>query len=445
MRLPFRLPDVVRNPISLLGGAMSTAMAILFAALVVLESLGFLNNPYVGLVIFIAVPAVFLIGLALIPAGGWWAARRRRRSPGAREWPLIDLAQSRHRRLFAAVLVLTLVNLTIVSLAAYGGVHYMEQREFCGQVCHTTMEPEFVAQEGWPHATLACVSCHVGPGVGPLIESKLAGTRQLYHLIAGQIPKPIPAPVRSLGDTRNTCERCHWRDRPVTDVVRQLREYASDEQNTETTTTLRMHVGGPGGPGIHRHMGLDIEYVATDERRGTIPFVRIRDESGAVREFVAEGVSQSEIAQGSRRRMDCTDCHNRPAHTFSWTPERAVDASLANGRLPRNLAFVRREAVAAAAGDYSDRDAANAGIARRLNEFYAGGAHDTRLVTQAIDATRDIWNRNVFPAMKVKWGTYPNHLGHVDSPGCFRCHDDSHKSSDGKAISGDCELCHTIE
>jgi hypothetical protein len=143
--------------------------------------------------------------------------------------------------------------------------------------------------------------------------------------------------------------------------------------------------------------------------------------------------------------MDCTDCHNRPAHTFSWTPERAVDAALADGRLPRNLAFVRREAVAAAAADYSDRDAANAGIARRLNEFYAGGEHDSRLVTQAIDATRDIWNRNVFPAMKVKWGTYPNHLGHVDSPGCFRCHDDSHKSSDGRAISGDCELCHTIE
>jgi hypothetical protein len=51
----------------------------------------------------------------------------------------------------------------------------------------------------------------------------------------------------------------------------------------------------------------------------------------------------------------------------------------------------------------------------------------------------------VFPLMRVTWGTYPNQLGHIDTPGCFRCHDDSHKTKDGKAISQDCELCHAIE
>jgi len=46
--------------------------------------------------------------------------------------------------------------------------------------------------------------------------------------------------------------------------------------------------------------------------------------------------------------------------------------------------------------------------------------------------------------MNVTWGTYRNDIGHVDSPGCFRCHDDSHQTTDGKVIAQDCELCHSI-
>jgi hypothetical protein len=47
--------------------------------------------------------------------------------------------------------------------------------------------------------------------------------------------------------------------------------------------------------------------------------------------------------------------------------------------------------------------------------------------------------------MNVKWGTYANNVGHMNFPGCFRCHDDSHKAKDGSTISGDCELCHKQE
>jgi hypothetical protein len=144
--------------------------------------------------------------------------------------------------------------------------------------------------------------------------------------------------------------------------------------------------------------------------------------------------------------MDCMDCHNRPAHTFYASPERAVDAAIAQGRLPRELVFLRREAVAAVGEEYGDRTTALDGIARRLREFYAGqqGA-DARLVARAVAATQEIWSRNVFPAMNVPWGTYPNNLGHVDAPGCFRCHDDEHKASDGGVIGQDCELCHSIQ
>ena len=344
---------------------------------------------------------------------------------------------------------LTVVNVAIVSAAGFGAVHYMESTEFCGQACHTTMEPEFTAHQTWAHAQVTCVSCHVGPGAGSFIESKLAGTRQLYHLVTKQVPQPVPTPARSLGRTSDTCSGCHQSERLYGDRPRVIRDYANDEANSETVTTLQMHVGSPaGGPsaGIHRHLGLDIEYVATDTKRETIPYVRVAGGPGGVREFIADGASQEQIAAGARRRMDCTDCHNRPAHTMFFTAERAVDTAIGQGRIPRALAFVRREAVAAVSEEYTDGAAALEAIAKRLDGFYAARAGTAAtLVKQAIGSTQEVWSRNVFPAMNVKWGTYPNHLGHVDTPGCFRCHDDSHKAKDGSVIRQDCELCHAMQ
>jgi hypothetical protein len=227
------------------------------------------------------------------------------------------------------------------------------------------------------------------------------------------------------------------------DRLRQAREYANDEMNTESVTTLRLHVGDRAS-GIHKHMALDIEYEATDDTRATIPVVRLRTADGAVREFRAEGDAAGK-SNGVRRRMECTDCHNRPAHTFSFTPERAVDDAIARGAIPRDLAFVRREAVAAMAVNASSREAGSQAIAEHLRAFYGSRPQaDQAQVDRAIAGAQDTWMRNVFPAMQVKWGTYPNHLGHIDSPGCFRCHDDR-KASDGSTIKQECELCHTIE
>lgn len=445
---PVTLPETVRNPVSLLGMALATATSLVFLALLLFELLGYLTNPYVGLLVFITLPALFVISLLLIPIGAWWSARRRRAGLEV-TWPVIDLSQPRQRATLAGVLALTFVNVLIVSAAGVGTVHYMERTKFCGQVCHTTMEPEFKAHQVWAHAQVACVGCHVGPGVGSFIDSKLAGTRQLYHLITNQVPRPVPTPVRALGRTSDTCGGCHAADRAHGDSIQVIREYANDEANTETVTTMQMHVGNPwGGPGagIHRHIALEIEYVATDDSRATIPFVRVLNARGGVKEFVAERTTRSQIDGGIRRRMDCIDCHNRPAHTMSFTPERAVDTAIADGRIPRALAFVRREAVEAVKADYSDRASAEAGIAKRLTGFYSARASiEQGLVRQAIAATQEVWSRNVFPAMRVKWGTYPNHLGHVDTPGCFRCHDDSHKTRDGAVIKQDCELCHAIQ
>lgn len=434
--------------------AITTVMAILFLVLLALELLGFFHNPYFGLLLFVVIPTAFVIGLLLIPIGTWLERRRLRagleRQPG---WPVIDLGVARQRKAIALVAVLTCVNLVLLSMASLGAVHYMETTEFCGQVCHTTMEPQYVAHQSGPHARVPCVACHVGPGVGALIESKMAGTRQLWQIATNNVPKPVPSPVRTLRPARFTCENCHWPEKFHGNEQRVFTEYADDEESTETATTMTLFVGGGSaalgvGTGIHWHMNLsnEIEYIATDPKRETIPYVRLRTSDGTVREYFAPGATAESVAGGERRRMDCIDCHSRPAHTFAFTPQRGIDAAIAQGRIPRGLPFVRREAVAAVSAEYPDKGAALTAIASRLRDFYKTvPSADARLVDRVVAGTQDVWARNVFPSMNVKWGTYPNHIGHVDTPGCFRCHDDEHTTRDGRVIKQDCEMCHKEE
>jgi hypothetical protein len=354
------LPLLARNPASLVGIAVATTTAILFLVFLLLELFGLLANPYLGLLLFVAIPAVFTLGLLLIPIGMWWTARRTRRGAAAPEWPVIDLRTPRHQSVVLAILALTAANVVLISMAAYGGVHYMETAEFCGRVCHTTMEPQYAAYQAAPHARVTCVSCHVGSGMSALIESKLAGTRQLWHVVVGTVPRPVPSPVRSMRPARDTCGRCHW------------------------------------------HMNLDneIEYVTIGPKRETIPYVRLRDRTGNVREYVVDGTTPDQLAAGERRRMDCLDCHNRPAHTFIATPERGVDEAMAQGRMPRELPFVRRQAVAALTREYPNRETALAAIAASLRDFYRARASDPHIVERAVVAAQDVWSRNVFPAMR---------------------------------------------
>lgn len=443
------LPAAVRNPVSLTGMVVTTVMATVFVALLVLDAAGYIRNPYIGLVLFVAIPAGFVLGLLLIPIGAWWAGRRRHADRSV-DWPVLDLRVPRQRRVVGLILALTLANIVIVSLAAYGGVHYMETAAFCGTTCHTTMEPQWVAYQVSPHARVPCVDCHVGPGGRALVESKLAGTRQLIDVVTGDVPKPVPSP-RTMRPARETCEGCHWPEKFHGDELRVVRQYAEDAKNTESATTLLLHVGGGSarlgvGSGIHWHMNLDnrIEFVALGPQAETIPYVKLTDRRGRVKEFVAEGTTPDQIASGERHEMDCADCHNRPAHAFDATPDRAVDEAMAQGRIPRELPFVRREAAAAVRPAYSSRDEALSAIAKHLHGFYATQRVDPGLVRRAVAGTQDAWARNVFPQMKVTWGTYPSHIGHVDSPGCFRCHDDGHAATDGSVIRQDCELCHSM-
>jgi nitrate/TMAO reductase-like tetraheme cytochrome c subunit len=437
----------LRHPVAIAGVVITTVAAVAFLTLLGGELFGLFNNPYAGLVIFIAMPALFVLGLLLIPLGVALHRRALRRNPNANvDWPVIDLRHSRVRGILLGVLAMTIVNATIVLIAAQGALHYMESPEFCGQACHTQMHPQFTAWQNTTHAEVACVQCHVGEGARALVHSKLAGTRQLVHVITGNFPRPIPASQAEMRPATETCGRCHSPTLAHGIRTRTVREYAEDEANTETATPLTLHLGGPGektasGRAIHWHADpkVRVDYITTDATRETIPFVRVTNENGETKEYVVEGTTPEVLAAGISRTMDCIDCHNAAAHRIAPSAEQAVNRAMASGRISAKLPFIRREAVRLLKSNYADEAAAMAAIESGLRSV---SSTDQQALSQAIATTQHLYRTNVFPAMKVTWGVYPDNLGHTTSTGCFRCHDGSHVARDGSSIKADCDSCH---
>ena len=453
---PVRL---IRSPLSIAGMVITTISAVVFLVVFLADLFGLHTNPYIGIVFFLILPSIFIFGLILIPLGAWIERRRRAagKKPSELQWPRIDLNNADHRRVAVAIFALTMANIVIVSLATYRGVEYMDSTQFCGQACHSVMKPEATAHQDGPHARVTCVECHIGSGATWFARSKVSGTRQLFAVAFGTYSRPIPSPVQNLRPARDTCEQCHWPAKFHGDAVRRVVEYAEDEKNTESVTRLQMKVGGGidrsgAATGIHWHADAanEIDYISTDNQRQVIPWVRVKDRTGAVREYFAEGVTPDQVAKGEPRRMDCMDCHNRPSHQMAVTAESAVNFAMARAQIPASLPFARREAVKVLKTSYPTENAALEAIAKGLRDFYRGSyepIYTSRRqdVEKAVTGAQEIFRRNVFPEMNVQFGTYPNNVGHTDSPGCFRCHDDSHTAKDGKKISQDCSTCHEIE
>jgi hypothetical protein len=442
-------PALARHPLAIAGALIATASAVAFCALLIAALTGlFVHNPYAGLVVFVALPALLVLGLLLIPTGMWLQRRRLRRDPNAAaEWPVIDFRQRDVRRTGLIVTGLTAVNVVILLLAGYGGLHWMESPGFCGQTCHTPMTPQFTAWRVAAHGRIACATCHVGEGAGGFLRAKLSGVRQLVHVATDSFPRPIP-PGADMppGAQAQTCGSCHEPGRPVGDQVRVIREYAADDTNTETMTVLQMYMGAGSSRSIHWHAdpAVTVEYVSTDAANETIPYVKVTDAKGQVKEYVTAGTTEQTISGGNRRRMDCIDCHNTVGHPISPTPERAVDQAIAAGLVSHQLPHVRSEGVKLLSATYSSQDEGALAIERGLRAFYdsRGASVDQQAVSRSAAALQDLYRRNVFPTMKVTWGSYPTNRGHTTSTGCFRCHDESHTAKDGSTISADCGYCH---
>ncbi len=447
-----------QNPITLTGAVITTSTALTTIAFWFYEI--FLPgppHPYIGLLVFLILPGIFVLGLLLIPVGIWLrrrSLRARGKLPGA--FPAIDLGLPVVLRTLEYVTVATLLNLLIVGTASYRGVQYMDSTSFCGTTCHRVMDPEYTAYQNSPHSRVECVECHIGPGAGWFVRSKLSGLRQVFAVTFHTYSRPIPSPVKYLRPARETCEQCHWPQRFTGDKFLVNTSYKDDEKNTPQTDVLVLKVGGrtfQGLVGIHGHHLSDavrIRYISTDAEREVIPAVYYTDDSGKTTEFISTDTkpTQQQLDKGDHRVMDCVDCHNRPTHAFDL-PENAVDKQMSLGLISPELPYIRKKAVEVLKVDYPTRDVAQQRIASELNNFYRTNypqIYKTRrtLVEQSVKEVAAIYLRNVFPDMRLTWGTHPNNLGHNDSPGCFRCHDGSHTSADGQTITNDCSACHDV-
>ena len=440
------------NPISLAGGAITTASGITMIGYWLEQMFVQANdNPYLGIIFFLLLPALFILGLALIPVGVFVRRRKLRLAgqiPAA--YPKVDFNDRIFRHGVDIVLVATIVNFLVVSVASYRGASYMDSPQFCGQSCHV-MHPEYTAYRIAAHSHVACVDCHIGSGAQAYFSAKVNGTKQLIEVSLHNYPTPIESPVRNLRPARVICEGCHTPARFVGEKLLAKSSFADDEQNTETQTVLVLHLGGLDGlshlTGIHGvHLG-HIEYVATDPSRTTIPWVEKQNPDGTKTVFSSLPAG-SAAPQGERRVMDCIDCHNRAAHPFV-TAEEAINQAMSDGPVSPSLPFVHKEGLQLLKTNYASQEEARAKIPAELTAFYREKypqilATKANLVDQAGKGLFTIYSQNVFPYMKVTWGTHPNHIGHMSYPGCFRCHDSSHTAKDGTAIPQDCSTCHNL-
>ncbi|HEX2665114.1 MAG TPA: NapC/NirT family cytochrome c [Candidatus Acidoferrum sp.] len=454
-RLVYHLSD---NTISLIGVVLTTSSAVTLIAFWIYDFiLPGPAHPYVGILLFLVLPAFFILGLLLIPIGILLYRRKLRATGELPEiFPPVGLERSKLRSTLLFVAAATVLNILIFTFAAYKGVAYMDSTNFCGQTCHTVMSPEFSAYQNSPHSRVECVECHIGPGAGWFVRAKVSGMRQVLALAFNTYSRPIPSPVEQLRPARDTCEHCHWPQRFSGDKFIVKTNYKDDEKNTPLTTALVMRIGGhasSGSVGIHgRHLDnrSQIRYISTDERRQVIPVVYYTDDSGRTREYVSTDikVSKQELEKGEKRVMDCIDCHNRPTHAFEL-PENAVDLRMSRGLISPELPYIRKKAVELLKANYPDRESAQKQIVDGIENYYRSTYPEIynnkrALVEQSADNIAKIYLRNIFPEMKVTWGVHPNNLGHNDFPGCFRCHDGSHTTSDGQTISNDCTSCHNL-
>jgi len=451
-----KLPKSVSNWISIAGFMIAVNSLILIIILFIEALLTARSNPYNGIFTYIILPVIMVIGLIMIPVG--MLINRKKDPSSEQRWPVLDLNDPKKRQGLVLVSVFTFLFLCVSAVGSYEAFNYTESVEFCGKLCHTVMEPEYVTYLHSPHARVACVECHVGEGAGWYMKSKLSGLYQVYSVIFHKYSQPIGTPIKDLRPARETCERCHWPQKFYARKLRSQRSYLTDSLNTEWNISMLMKIG-PNysamglSEGIHWHINPDIriEYIASAADRESIPWVKFTNlKTGDVQIFQDTGnvLDQKSLDTLEHRIMDCMDCHNRPSHAYKSAPV-YINNALINGSIPKELPFIKKVAMNVLKGPFTDKDSSMKYIRDSITSFYKAGypgIYKTKksLIDKAIAGVQQEFSLNVFPYMRVSSNSYLNHIGHLESDGCFRCHSDRHKSDKGKVISKDCNWCHTI-
>ena len=436
----------MQNWTSLIGLVVVIGSFFSFFLLFILDAVAQFSNPYLSILTWMVAPGFLTAGLLLTFIGALRERRRRKGSTSLVSAVQIDLSRPRDRRILVGFVAGSLLFIMISAVGSYNAFEFTESVQFCGETCHTVMKPELTTHDSGPHARVACVACHVGPGVNWFVRSKLTGSYQLYSVAFNKYPRPITTPIKNLRPARDTCEQCHWPQKFSGNLDRTFTYFQNDESNSPYAIRLSIKIGGADptrGPvgGIHWHMvvGNRVEYIATDAARQKIPWVRITDPQGVVTTYRTAKFT-NDVSPSDIRTMDCMDCHTRPSHRYV-PPDKAVNLAMELGQIDRTLPWIKTNAVYVLTRKYDTDSQARDGIATALAERYPNEPR----IRGIIPVVQQIYRDNFFPEMKANWSVYPDNIGHMIWPGCFRCHDGNHKSDDGRTIkANDCNACHTI-
>jgi nitrate/TMAO reductase-like tetraheme cytochrome c subunit len=454
-----------RTPLGLIGVATTTVSIVLMMIGLALDLLGLVDNPYFAALCYMILPGFMILGLLIIPLACYVHSRHWLKDSLGAELTdralCIDLSNAKHRKYMIGFLALTVMNFSILVIIGYEGYHFTDSPYFCGKLCHKVMEPEYTAYSRSAHAKIRCVECHIGPGVSWFVKAKISGLRQVVAVMTDDFSRPIPSPVEHLRPARDTCEQCHWPEKFHGKKVKTFTYFSNDNQETPEIQEIALHIGGRNPKtdafeGIHWHVSnnVKVEYQPLNQKRTAIGAVKVTNPDGVTEEFLIDGAEEGKAegaaGEGEWRTMDCIDCHNRPTHVYDRLEER-VDFGLLSRRIEPGLAGIREDSIAVLKKEYTSREQAQEQMIKTLIELQAernGNAYAEEkgeLLVKAGQFLLETYMNNIWPAMKITWGTYRQHLGHQDEAdgyGCFRCHDDEHRTKVGKTIRQDCDLCH---
>ncbi|MCL2761196.1 MAG: NapC/NirT family cytochrome c, partial [Desulfuromonadales bacterium] len=390
------------NPISILGiilAALGTILIVTFFGMMMISKT---DNPYLGMFIYFAFPGILIVGLILVPVGAWFKRKKLRKKglANVEKLPVLDFNDPVKLRLSIFFLVATIVFVVIVGIVSYKGFEFTESTTFCGELCHTVMEPEHVAWSNSPHAKIKCVECHVGPGAKWYVKAKLSGLHQVWAVLTHSYTAPIATPIENLRPARETCEQCHWPEKFYEGRQKTFYHYAPNEENSPREIDMLLHIGrGLHGKGIHWHIGQEVTYIARDKKRNDIPYIAVKEADGSITEYISteNPISREEIEKAVKRRMDCVDCHNRPTHIYN-SPSNEMDMKFVTGKIDRSLPYMKKVAVDILKQPYSSKEEAMAAIAKGIPEFYQKeypeiAKSKAAAINNAVEQVQDIYSR----------------------------------------------------
>jgi hypothetical protein len=463
------IKKVSRSRISIVGLAMVGVLLPVLLILMLLDLQGLISAPYFVFLINLVIWPLCGIGFLLIFIGLFFS---RRDSEEIGLYALEYLQEQfsrpgrfvRVRKLIYLAIASTLITGFILLAAFSKGFQYTESVAFCGLFCHSVMEPEHVTYQNSPHSSVRCVQCHLGgEGQALLKRSKLSGVKQLFATATGSSSRPIKTPLASLRPESENCNSCHRPEKFYGDRLYVKNRFLPDKDNTPARTVMLMRVGSGGSQGqeardIHWHISEDHEvlYQHADRERENITRVILNKPDGSREVFIdVANEKGTDPPLGSGRpessewkKMDCIDCHNRPAHIFRL-PGEALDQKLLTNTIPGSLPYIKRQALEAITGEYETTEIGVGRISQLLQNWYRENypdmtAGEEALLEQAIRGAQQAYKENVFPRMNIGWGTYKSFLGHVEDSGCFRCHGRLQEETTGRPITADCHACHVI-